>query len=459
MLVTILIWVAVLVALIFVLDLARHSVRRFLIASASVVARATCSLRSQLVRFREAVGQWQRLHLARLEAARLADAVDALERNYGALIGHDLSQLPDLRQKTHAVLRDLRAAYARDEHGLTAEPEWVGRLEAIAQTSAGEDPQSQRLARDMQETVLRIARMALEQHRQSARELLVTRRRLQLPLLELVSRLASLQDRLANLQRQAQALDITLKRFEQNRSQRLLRLPVYARAGGQWLLSAAGLVLAGLSVHVYQQAFLQSFDLLFPADSGAGGSVSVLAIWSLLGVAALTGWILVETRAVTGAGLTPLARLAPFARNALATIAGLLLVAVVVMSMVNGYLREWILYRGDLVESMLAGGAEPAGPEVAWVGQMLGGLLGMVLPLVVALAPLWLLGLLASSRVLFGGLLWFLLALIAALLQWLAVLSLQLRRWLPVAFDMVIFLPERIRRWRQHTRPAPYGQE
>ncbi len=449
MVVTILIWVVVLVALVFVLDLARHSVRRFLLASASLVARATCSLRSQLVRFRDTVAQWQRLHLARLESARLADAVDALERNYGGLIGHDLSQLPDLRQKTHAVLRDLRAAYGREEHDLTVEPEWVGRLEAIARTSAGDYPQSQRLARDMQETVLRIARMALEQHRQSARELLATRRRLQVPLVELVSRLASLQERLGNLQQQAQALDITLKRFEKNRSQRLLRLPVYARAGGQWMLSAAGLVLAGLSIHVYQQIFQQPFELLFPAVSGAGGNVPQLAIWSVLGVAALSGWILVETRAVTGAGLTPLARLSSFARNSLATIAGLVLIAVVVVSMVNGYLREWFLYRGDLVESLLAGGVEPLGPEVEWVGQMLGGLLGVVLPLVVALAPLWLLGLLASSRVLFGGAFWFLLAVLAALLQWLAALSLQLRRWLPVAFDVVIFLPERIRHWRQ----------
>lgn len=445
----ILIWVAALVALVFLLDLARHSVRPLLLVSARVVVRTTCGLRSQLVRFRDVVAHWQRRHLVRLEAARLADAVDALERNYGSLIGHDLSLLPDLRQKTYAVLRDLRAAYDREEHDLTAEPEWVGRLEAIAQTSAGECPQSQRLARDMQETVLRIARMALEQHRQSTRDLLATRRRLQSPLLELVARLASIQDRLANLQQQAQSLDITLNRFERCRSQRRLRLPVYARAGGQWLLSAAGLVLAGLAVHVYQQAFLQPFDLLFPVDSEGSGNVSQLAIWSLLGVAALAGWILAETRAVTGAGLTPLARLAPFARNFLTTIAGLTLIAVAVVSMINGYLREWILYQGDLAESLLVGGAAPVGPEVAWVGQMLGGLLGTVLPLVVALAPLWLFGLLAASRVLFGGALWFILALLAALFQCLAILSLQLRRWLPAAFDVVIFLPEGIRRWRR----------
>jgi hypothetical protein len=447
--VKILIWVAAILALILVLDLARQPARRFLVATASLIARITCGLRTQLVHLRDAVGRWQSLHLARLEAARLADAVDALERNYGDLIGHDLAQLPDLRQHTHAVLRDLQSAYAREETGLTGEPPWVRRLETLARTSPGDQPQSQRLARDMQETVLRIARMALEEHRQNARALLATRRRLQQPLQDLVSRLGSLQERLAGLQGQAQGLDTTLRRFEQNRTNRSLRMPVYARTGGQWLLSAAGLVLAALAVYVYQQVFREPFELLFPALTDTTPAISMLAIWTLLGVSALTGWILVETRAATGAGLTPLARLAPFARALFTAIAGVILLAVVIVSMISGYLREWFLYRAELVEVLMGGGVHPPGPDVDWVAQVLGGLLGLILPLVVALAPLWLVGLLAASRVLLGGALWVLLALLAGLLQWLAGISSQLRRWLPAAFDLLIFLPETFRRWRR----------
>ena len=449
MTVTILIWVAVILAIILVLDLARHAVRRFLLATASLIARVICGLRTQLVRLRDAIGRWQDLHLARLEAAHLADAVDALERNYGELIGHDLEQLPELRQHTHAVLRDLQSAYDREETGLTAEPPWVHRLETLASTSPGNQPQSQRLARDMQETVLRIARMSLEEHRQNARALLATRRRLQQPLRDLVSRLASVQERLANLQGQAQGLDASLKRFEQNRTHRALRMPVYARAGAQWLLSAAGLALVALGIHVYQQVFIEPFELLFPALLNAEQDVSRLAVWTLLGVSALTGWILVETRAIAGAGLTPLARLSPMSRALLTAIAAVILVAVVIVSMINGYLREWFLYRAELIEVLMAGGVEPPGPDVDWVAQLLGGLLGLVLPLVVALAPLWLLGLLTATRVLFGGALWFLTALLAGLLQWLAGVSCQMRRWLPAGFDLVIFLPEAFRRWRR----------
>lgn len=449
---TILIWVAVILALILVLDLAREPVRRFLVATASLIARVTCGLRTQLLRLRDGVGRWQSLHLARIEAAHVADAVDALERNYKDLIAHDLEQLPDLRQHTHAILRDLHSAYEREETGLTGEPPWVQRLETLAGIPPGEQPQSQRLARDMQETVLRIARMALEEHRQHARALLSTRRRLQQPLQDLVSRLASVQERLASLQGQAQGLDATLKRFEQNRTHRSLRMPVYARAGSQWLLSAAGLALVALSIHVYQQVFIEPFGLLFPALSNADQDVSRLAIWALLGVSAMTGWILVETRAIAGAGLTSLARLSPFARGLLAAIAAMILVAVVIVSMINGYLREWFLYRAELVEVLMAGGIEPPGPDVDWVAQLLGGLLGLVLPLVVALAPLWLLGLLTATRVLFGGALWFLLALLAGLLQWLGGISCQLRRWLPAGFDLLIFLPEAFRRWRRRDR-------
>jgi hypothetical protein len=446
---TILGWLAIVLVVMVLLDFARQPARRFLVATASLVARVTCGLRTQLVRLRDAVGRWQTTHLGRLEAARLADDVDALERNYGSLIGHDLAQLPALRQHTHALLRDLKAAYDREETGLTGEPPWVRRLETLASTSPGDQPQSQRLARDMQETVLRIARMALEEHRQRARALLAARRRLQQPLQELVSRLASVQERLVGLHGQGQELDVTLKRFESSRNLRSLRLPVYAHTGARWLLSAAGLALAGLAIYVYQQLFNEPFQLLFPVLADADGDHTRLAIWALLGVSALTGWILVETRAITGTGVTPLARLAPFSRGLLAALAGLILTAVVLVSMVNGYLREWVLYRAELIDVLMAGGVEPPGPDVDRVAQYLGGLLGLILPLAVALAPLWLLGLLSASRVLFGGMLWLLLALLAGLLQWLAGVSCRLRRWLPAALDLVIFLPGAFRRWRR----------
>jgi hypothetical protein len=450
---TILIWAGAIVAAILVLDLARHAVRRFLIATAGLLARITCGMRTQMVRLRDAVGRWQSTHLARLESERLAGAVDALERSYGDLIGHDLQQLPDLRQHTHAVLRDLQRVYAREETGLTGEPAWVHRLETLARTPPGDQPQSQRLARDMQETVLRIARMALEEHRQNARSMLAARRKLQQPLQDLVARLAAVQDRLAALQGQAHSLDTTLKRFEENRTQHSLRMPVYAHAGGQWLLSAAGLALAGLAVYVYQQVFAQPFELLFPGGVPTTESnVPLLAIWTLLGVSALAGWVLVETRAIGGTGITPLARLGVFPRTLLAALAGVILASVVIVSMINGYLRDWFIYRAELVDVLMTGSEAPPLPAIDWVAQALGGLLGAVLPLVVALAPLWLLGLLVTSRVLLGGILWAVLGILAGLLQWLAGLSTQLRRWLPALFDLVIFLPESFRRWRR--RPA-----
>ena len=447
---TILIWVGATIALILALDLARHAIRQFLLATATLLARITCGLRTQMVRLRDAVGRWQSTHLARLESERLAEAVDALERNYAGLIGHDLEQIPDLRQHTHAVLRDLQHAYAREETGLTGEPAWVHRLETLARTPPGDQPQSQRLAQDMQETVLRIARIALEEHRQHARSMLAARRKLQRPLQDLVTRLAVLQDRLAGLQGQARSLDTTLQRFEQNRTRRYLRLPVYARAGGQWLLSLAGLALAGFAVYVYQQVFAQPFELLFPGGLPAGeGNVPLLAIWVLLGVSALAGWILVETRAIGGTGITPLGRMGEFSRGLLAAVAAVVLVGVVIVSMVNGYLRDWFIYRAELVDVLMTGVDVPPLPQIDWVAQALGGLLGAVLPLVVALAPLWLLGLLATSRVLLGAGLWFFLALLVGLLQWLAGVSTNLRRWLPALFDALIFLPESFRRWRR----------
>ncbi|TVP83240.1 MAG: hypothetical protein EA347_12835 [Thioalkalivibrio sp.] len=450
---TILTWAGAIIAAILVLDLARHPLRRFLVATATLLARIVCGLRTQTVRLRDAVGHWQSLHLARLESVRLADAVDALERNYADLIGHDLQQLPDLRQQTHAVLRDLQRVYAREEAGLTGEPAWVHRLETLARTPPGDQVQGQRLARDMQETVLRIARMALEEHRQQAGSMLATRRRLQQPLQDLVNRLAALQDRLASLEGQARSLDSSLRRFEQNRTRRSLRMPVYAHSGAQWLLNAAGLALAGLAAYVYQAVFAQPFELLFmPALPAGEAHVPMLAIWALLGASALAGWILLETRAIGGTGITPLARLGVLPRGVLTAVAGVMLAAVVTVSALSGYLRDWFVYRADLLEVLASDAAVPPLPDIDWVAQSLGGLLGAILPLVVALAPLWLLGLLAASRVLLGGIVWFLLAVLAGLLQWLAGVSTNLRRWLPALFDVVIFLPEAVRRWRHRGR-------
>jgi len=449
---TILTWAGAIIAAILVLDLARHPLRRFLVATATLLARIICGLRTQTMHLRDAVGRWQSLHLVRLESERLADAIDALERNYADLIGHDLQQLPALRQQTHAVLRDLQRVYAREEAGLTGEPAWVHRLETLARTPPGDQPQGQRLARDMQETVLRIARMALEEHRQQTGSLLAARRRLQQPLQDLVARLAALQERIAALHGQAGTLDNTLKRFEQNRAQRSLRLPVYAHAGGQWLLSAAGLALAGMAVYLYQEVFAQPFELVFPPVGD--GPVPLLAIWTLLGASALAGWVLIETRAVRGTGITPLARMGPLPRGVLAAVAGAVLVAVVIVSALSGYLREWFVFRADLLEVLASDAAAPPLPEIDWVAQLLGGLLGAVLPLVVALAPLWLLSLLATSRVLAGGLAWFLLAVLAGLLQWLSGIASNLRRWLPALLDLVIFLPEAVRRWRRKGESA-----
>jgi len=448
-LMTMLMWVAVVAVGVLVLDLARQPVRRFLVASVSLLARVTCGLRTQLARLRDAVGRWHSAHLLHLEAVRVGDAIDALERDYAQLIGHDLAQLPELRQRTHDTLRELQTAYTRDEAALTGEPAWVHRLEALARIpDGGDQPQSQRLARDMQETVLRVGRLALEEHRQSGRALLASRRRLQGPVEELVSRLGSLQERLRALHGQAQRLDATLKHFDQNRTQRALRLPAYAHATSQWVLSGAGLALAALAVYVYQQLFSEPFQMLFPVLADGTGGTPELAMWVLLGGAALSGWILLETRAMAWPGITPLGRLGSGPRTVLSGLAGVILIAVVVVSMINGYLRDWFLYRTELIEVLMAGGEAPPLVDVSWVAQLLGGLLGLVLPLAIALAPLWLVGLLTASRLLLGAALWLVLALLAGLLQWLAGATCQLRRWLPAAFEVVIFLPQAWRRWR-----------
>jgi amino acid permease len=98
------------------------------------------------------------------------------------------------------------------------------------------------------------------------------------------------------------------------------------------------------------------------------------------------------------------------------------------------------------LDTLLAGrAAVPA--SLDWFEQSLGALLGLLIPMLVALAPIWLAGLLQATRVLLGGALSLLLSILAGLLYLVAVFAGQIRRLMPVAFDLVTF-PSRVVRER-----------
>lgn len=101
-------------------------------------------------------------------------------------------------------------------------------------------------------------------------------------------------------------------------------------------------------------------------------------------------------------------------------------------------------YRNELLETLLAGEVAPP-PTLYWTEQLVGAAVGLVVPLVMALAPLWLVSLLQAVRVLVGGLLGIVLALLTGVLHLLAVIALQLRRLLPALFELVTFPPRAVR--------------
>lgn len=445
MAVTALLWVVGIVVAIVVLDLARRPLRRLLVGLTGGVTRLVCALRRQVLHLRDATQRWHHAHLARLEAERVHVAVHALERRYARLVGHDLAEIPDLRQQVHETLRQLEEAYARDEGRLSAEPGWVGRLEALASTPVGDSPQSQRLAQDMQETVLRIARLGMEEHRQMARGLLSARRRLEAPLHELTGRLEQVHRRLADLQRQGERLDNGLSRCESREHPAARQLPAYAQAGSQWLLGAAGLVLAGIAVVVYLRLFDPALGAQFPDSLEAGGvAFPDLVVALLLGAAAVCGWLLAEARGVSR--LLPQALMdgSEGVRRVLVGVAAVALAAVALVSGFGGFHLEWVAYRQELVDTLMAGGEAPPA-TLDLFEQSVGALLGVVTPLIVALAPLWLVGVLQATRVMLGGLLSLLLALLAGILYLLAVTAAQIRRLVPVAFDLITFPSRAVR--------------
>ena len=446
MAVTVLLWVLGVVVAIVVLDLARRPLRRLLVGVTGGLTRLVCALRRQVLHLRDATLRWHHAHLARLEAERVHVAVHALERRYARLVGHDLAEIPDLRQQVQETLRQLEDAYGRDEGRLSAEPGWVSRLEALVRTPVSDSPQGQRLAQDMQETVLRIARLGMEEHRQMARGLLSARRRLEAPLHELTGRLEQVHRRLADLQRQGERLDNGLARCESRDHPARRQLPAYAQAGSQWLLGAAGLVLTGVAVIVYQGLFDPALGAQFPGSMETGGvAFPDLVIALLLGVAAVCGWLLAEARGVSR--LLPQALMdgSKGVRRALVVVAAVALAAVALVSGFGGYHLEWVAYRRELVDTLLAGGDAAPPATLDLFEQSVGAVLGLVIPLIVALAPIWLVGVLQATRVMLGGLVSLFLAVLAGTLYLLAVTAVQIRRLLPVAFDLVTFPARAVR--------------
>ncbi|WP_018872797.1 hypothetical protein [Thioalkalivibrio sp. ALJ16] len=435
-------WVLGVVVAIVVLDLARRPLRRLLVGLTGGLTRLVCALRRQVQHLRDAAHHWHQAHLARLEAERVHVAVHALERRYARLVGHDLAAIPDLRQQVHETLRALEDAYTRDEARLSAEPGWVTRLEALANAPVADTPQGQRLAQDMQETILRIARLGMEEHRQMARGLVSARRRLEAPLHELTGRLEQVHRRLADLQRQGERLDNGLSRCESRDHPARRQLPAYAQAGSQWLVGVAGLALTGVAVVVYQRLFDPALGAQFPATMEASGfAFPDLVVVTLLGAAAVAGWLLAEARGVSR--LLPQAMMdgSEGLRRALVVLAGLVLAVLALVSAVGGFHLEWVAYRQELMDTLLAG-AEAPPASLNLFEQSVGAVLGLLVPLIVALAPVWLVGLLQSTRVMLGGLLTLVLSLLAGILYLLAVAAAQVRRLLPVVFDLVT-LPSR----------------
>lgn len=445
--VTILLWILWFVVLIVLLDLGGRPLRRLLVALTGGLARLMCALRRESGRMRDAVVRWHRAHLARLEAERLHVAVHALERRYADLVGHDLAQFPRLRQEAHETLHTLEETYSRDETRLSEEPAWVSRLEALASTPASDSPQGRRLAQDIHETVLRITRMGMEEQHQMAKSVVEARRRLERPLNELIGRLEQLHEQLEELHRQGDRLDHALERYEEREHPVWRQLPAYAQAGTQWLLGAAGLALAAVGVVVYHRLFGPQFAHQFPAPLETPvGVVAMpdLVMALLLGVAVVCGWLLAEARGVSRLLPEDLMESGGRAPAIIAGLAATLLAGIVLLSAASGFHLEWLAYRNELLDTMLAGEVS-APPLMQPMEQSIGAALGLVVPLVMALAPVWLVSVLQSTRIMLGVALSVVLGLVAGVFHLLAVVALQLHRLAPAVLDLLTFAPRVLR--------------
>lgn len=324
----------------------------------------------------------------RRERAVIAQSVVALEGRFARLLQRDLAQLPDLRQYAQDTLKRVEEGFAIDERRMLEEPAWVLRLESLAKVPASVALQGEKLARDIEETLLRIARLGLEEHQQQARLLLEERRRSEPLLFGVVKRLEAMQRELHQLGVRARELDQRLARFFTSRD--VLRVDPVA----QWswisrgLIALVGLTLVGVALAVGKALFDAPFVGVFGAQAGENPWAIHAAMLLFAGAAALAGALLTDgLRAATWRAAVHFERDA--LRRWLSLVGGAGLAVLVLVAGWVGWSADWL---GQVGQTVAHGWVFEVAPPALEPSAMLGATLGGVVVLIVATTAVWVAG-------------------------------------------------------------------
>ncbi|EHQ53003.1 hypothetical protein ECTPHS_09959 [Ectothiorhodospira sp. PHS-1] len=369
-------------------------------------------------------------------------------------LNRDLGGYALLQRRIAEQIERIEEDYRQTRDQIPEEPAWIETTRALAGTPPKADPRVGTMLQEIHDTLARVGRDTLEEYRQGNRERLKILRGLLPEWRALGDRLTDLEKGVIAVRDQARHLDVTLSQYQRFKDSSMPPPALTLASLGQLLVSLLllGLILMA-GVTGYHLLLMPVTDMLgwHPGDTGGPGLGSLATLLLLL-MSVTAGGMILESRGVTS--LLPMVASWDAAGKRRLLWGGILLL--ILLAWLSGALaasRDLFILHEDALGRLLEGEPELALPPLEWLSLLTLLSLGGLMTLLLALTPLPLQLFMQAMGVL-GG--WW----VVVVLQVLAFLSFHLARtmrllswFLPILYDLILFLPlqleHRVRRWHR----------
>ncbi|WP_018954352.1 hypothetical protein [Thioalkalivibrio sulfidiphilus] len=440
--VSLIIWLVLLVVVLY-------AGRRWIEPLAATVLGGVDRMLRYSARSVRAAARWvdrrQRLYLRWLERERLDQRLYRELRGLHDRVNRDLGGYPVLQHSLHAQIQRLERDYHATEDVPPPEPAWLRTVADLAANPPQGDPAVARVLEDIHDGLQRASRASLEQYQAASRK------RLEL-LRDMLPAWRALGERLRGVEQAIQGVTARSRQVDEvlSRERALadggpeLDAGLGVGAIGRTLL---GLLLLGLMA----VAAVMSFYLIQRPMAESFGMTETLGPWPLASVAAgllialgiAAGLLMTETRRVSG--LVPaLGTLDQRARARLFWAGLLVLLVVASLQGALAFSRDMLLGRDQWLALIMSGEPDPVMAATQWIPALTQMVMGVLLPLLLALSAVVLDTCLRHGRAVLGmlaalalHLLGFALGLAGRLVRWIAAIVM-------VIYGLLIFVPVKL---------------
>lgn len=369
-------------------------------------------------------------------------------------LNKDLGGYAMLQRRIAEQIERLEEDYRMARDQAPTEPGWMRTAQAMTDAPPGVDSRVGTMLQEIHDTLARASRETLDEYRHGNRERLKILRGLLPEWRALEDRLSDLEKGIVSVKDQARHLDVALYQYQRLKDRAVPPRVMTLASMGQLVLAVALLGVVFLTgVMGFQLLFSPMAAILGGAPEAGGGiGLSGMGTALLLIVSVLSGGMILESRGITSL-LPVVASWDAAARRRLMWGGLLLLGALIVLSGLLAVSRDLYIAHEDALNRLLEGEPELMLPPLEWVSMLTRGFLGGLMPLLLALTFLPLQMFMQAMGVLGGSLAVLVLQVLAFLSFHLARMMRLLSRFLPLLYDLILFLPlrleHRVRRWQR----------